>query len=97
MFDILETERLACQRTPAHGGCPGAGAAIDLEGLEAWAQALGGRVVAGLPQDLDLSPVKETTQRPFGRELLPWLLGVLVLEFVLRRLLPQRPRFVGAR
>ncbi len=63
---------------------------LDLEGLEAWAAALGGRVVTGVPVPLDI-PQRVTVQEdPWGAVLLPWLLILLGIDLLLRRLWPGR-------
>lgn len=63
---------------------------LDLEGLEAWARALGGRVVTGAPASLDVPERVTIRQEAWGEVLLPWLLLLLGSDLLLRRLWPGR-------
>lgn len=65
---------------------------LDLAGLRAWADRLGGRVAPGLPGDLDVPTRTTSGQRPWGRHLLPWLLLALVLDLIWKRLFPGERR-----
>lgn len=63
---------------------------LDLDGLETWAAALGGRVANGLPTRLDVPARVTTREDPWGEVLLPWLLILLSADLLLRRLWPGR-------
>lgn len=58
----------------------------DLEGLQAWAEALGGRVLPGLPPSLEIPSVVSQCPEP-----VPWtpvilLLGLFLADLLLKRL-----------
>lgn len=63
---------------------------LDLQGLEAWAAALGGEVLAHPPQSIHVPARVTVDQMPWGDVLLPWLLLLLCVDFLLRRLWPGR-------
>jgi len=59
-------------------------------GLQAWSQALSGRVAAGDQRDLSPGSWRETNLRAARPAWLPWLLLLALLSLLLRRFGPRR-------
>jgi hypothetical protein len=67
-------------------------AGVSLPGLTAWAAALGGTVASVPPEGIDVPEERIQREESVDLLLLPWLLGIFVVDLVLRRLVPGRSR-----
>jgi len=66
---------------------------LNLPGLESWARALGGHVSTNLPETLSVKGVADREQVPVSRGFLMWVVPLLFLDLLVKRLMPGRPFF----
>lgn len=70
---------------------------IDLEGLDTLARDLGGEVVTDLPKSLAIGERTMTEERDARLRYWPWLLGLFLVDLLLKRVFTGRSRIPSVR